>query len=102
EHVVRFPNILGNIVEAIGTESLGQGLAALTQFFFLDAAREFVATALEGLVDGFWAGGETTLQCRECEAHRALALTIELVGTIHFFLYIVSDSGVESSLKIRE
>ena len=97
------PDVFGDVaaIHLLDIQSLCQRLAALAQFLVFDAAREFVTAALERLVNGLRAGCQTPLQGREGEAHCALALAVELVGTVHFLLHIVRDGSVQRGFGVR-
>jgi len=77
-------------------------LPASAEFLFAETTLQAFAAAFERLENGFGRGGETALQCGECEADGAFARSFEGVGLAHLRLHVVCDGVVERCLKLGE
>ena len=99
----RVPDVIQGL--AGGGQVIGQGahhLPALFQFFFFNTSRQFLATPLQRLVNGFWAGGQAALQRSEGESDGALARTVQVFRPVHFFFDVIRNCFIKRSFYIRE
>ena len=52
------------------------------------------------MVDGLWAGGESSLEGSEREANRSLARTGQLVGLAHFRFHVIRYGLVQANFDV--
>ena len=101
--VRQFDLLLDRIfAQRLSNAVLLNALPSSDQFHLLEARFQAFASALERLVDGFRAGGETALKLGQRKADGTPPFAVEIVGPIHLVADVVGDRRIERGLGVGQ
>ena len=88
--------IFGNVRQRIGEDLATTDADLLVS----QTAFETLLASSQRLIDGLWAGGESSLKGCERKTNRAFARAGQLVGFTHFRLHVLRDGLVQASFDV--
>ncbi|MNZ54650.1 hypothetical protein D3C78_725570 [compost metagenome] len=105
EFIVQLVEVVGQLdllLHMVFAKGRSNGLATRQQLGFFQAVFHALAPPLERLVDRLGAGGQAPLQLGQGEADRALALAVQVVGTIHLVAHVLGDIVIERCFEVGQ